>query len=107
MTLENNKNNEFYLKVAYFVSLTGASILFGFSLTLNKFKKDLAGPDVSPRAQVYQEGAALARKALLKGTLYSFCGFGLVAITSYHLFGKSLIQDFKSKTKDREQQCQE
>lgn len=72
-------------KIAYFTSIAGVAILFGFSTTLGKLKKDIPG------TSLHEEGAALARKALLRGTLYAVCGFGVFAFSSYHLFGKKLL----------------
>lgn len=89
-----SNNIDLYVKIAYFTSLAGASILFGFGLTLNKHRKDTS---VKPEAVLYNEGAALARKALMKGTIYAVSGFGIFALASYQLFGKKMIKDFKAK----------
>lgn len=90
----SSTNIDLFVKIAYFTSLAGASILFGFGLTLNKLKKDTSQ---TPEAVLHGEGAALARKALLKGTIYAVGGFGIFAIASYQLFGKKMIKDFKAK----------
>lgn len=80
------------IKIVYFTSLTGASILLGFGLTLGKFKKN-----ASITTTLHDEGAALARKALLRGTMYSVGGFGLFSVICYQLFGKKLIESTKKK----------
>lgn len=88
-----SETSDLLLKIAYFTSLAGASILVGFSTTLNKSRKS------TPEAALFEEGAALARKALFRGTIYSVCGFSLVALASYKLFGKKMIDDFNAKVR--------
>ena len=88
--MSSSSADNFY-KILYFTSVAGASILFGFSRTISKLNKEQAGAK-SPEAGVYEEAVALARKALLRSTIYSCCGFGLFLFGSYHLFGKKLIE---------------
>lgn len=80
-------NNENLLKIAYFASIAGVSILVGFSTTLSRLRKDPPGP-----LTLHDEGVALARKALGRATLYSVCGFSVFAFISYNLFGRELIE---------------
>lgn len=80
-----NDNN--FLKIAYFASIAGVSILVGFSTTLSRLRKDPPGPPT-----LHDEGVALARKALGRATIYSICGFSIFALTTYQLFGKDLIE---------------
>lgn len=69
-----------YLKAAYFASIAGLSIVLGFSATVNKHK----GKSVSPTdVAVYEQGVALARKALIRATLYSVAGFGVIGLVGY------------------------
>lgn len=98
--MSTESKSDLLIKIAYFTSLAGASILFGFSFTLNKLRKET--PE-TPEAVLFEEGVALARKALMRGTIYSFCGFGIFSVASYHLFGKKLIEDFKAKSNDNEE----
>lgn len=98
---DKESNVNFYIKVAYFASLASASMLFGFSLTLNKARKT---PLETPEQALVEEGIALARKALFRGTVYSVCGFSIFAFTSYHLFGKKIIERFKASMKKSDEQ---
>lgn len=93
---QNEKNDYFYLRVAYFASIACTSILVGFSFTVNKLRKST--PE-NTDAVLYEEGAALARKALMRGTIYSVIGFGCFAVASYNLFGKHWIREFNARTK--------
>lgn len=77
---EKKTYNEFYLKVAYFVSLAGTSILVGFSYSINKFRKNHTGPD--------REAVALAKKALLRGTIYSVSFCGILGAVIYRILRK-------------------
>lgn len=89
-------NNENLVKIVFFTSIAGVATLFGFSSTLGKLRKDSPYPETpSPKtsAQLHQEGVALARKALLRATVYTVCGFGTAMFISYHLFGKSILQN--------------
>lgn len=99
MSNSDNKN-DLFVKIAFFSTLAGASILFGFSTTLNKLRKST--PD-TPDAVMYEEGVALARKALFRGSIYSICGFGVVAFASYRLFGRKMIDNFNSKAKNNDE----
>lgn len=94
--MSTGENKDFYLRVAYFASIACTSILVGFSLTVNKLRKST--PE-NVEAALYEEGAALARKALMRGTIYSVIGFSCFAVTSYHLFGKQWIKNFNDRTK--------
>lgn len=99
--MSTNEKNDFYLRVAYFASIACTSILVGFSFTVNKLRKST--PE-NVDAVLYEEGAALARKALMRGTIYSIVGFSCFAVTSYHLFGKHWIREFNSRTKKSDAQ---
>jgi hypothetical protein len=85
--MSSSTANDNLLKIAYFASIAGVSILVGFSTTLSRLRKDPPGPPT-----LHDEGVALARKALGRATLYSICGFGVFALASYQLFGKELIE---------------
>lgn len=99
--MSSGGTSDLLVKVAYFSSLAGASILFGFSFTLSKIRKST--PD-TPDSILYEEGVALARKALMRGTIYSVGGFTLFAVGSYALFGRKLIDEFNSKAKKNQEQ---
>lgn len=91
---KDNSNKELILKIAYFTTLTGASILFGFSYSLSKIRKN---SNVTPSAQLHDEAVGLARKALMRATLYSVGTMSIFAIASYHLVIKSIIKNQEEK----------
>jgi len=41
--------------------------------------------------QLHREGAALARRALFRATVYTVGSFGGLLFVSYHLFGRKLL----------------
>lgn len=104
MSSETSTKTDLFIKIAYFTSLAGASILFGFSVTLGKLRKNNLE---TPEAVLHEEGVALARRALLRGTLYSVGGFSVFAIASYHLFIWKMIGDFKEKSRKNNEQDME
>lgn len=87
MSSSSSTNSESLLKIVYFASIAGVSILVGFSTSLSRLRKDPPGP-----LTLHDEGVALARKALGRATLYSLCGFSVFAFLSYSLFGRELIE---------------
>lgn len=94
------KRSDNLIKVAYFASLAGMSMTLGFSYSLSRIRKSSTeGPD----AALYGEGVALARKALLKGTIYAVCGCTLFAMVSYKLFFKNMIREFRDDKIRRDQ----
>lgn len=95
----SDERREFLLKVLYFTTITGASILFGFSTSVKKFNKE---SPANREAALHCEGVALARKALLRGTIYSVCGFGVFTTATYLLVGKKLISQFKKQHENSE-----
>lgn len=83
----------FYAKVGYFITLASASVIAGFSFTVNQARKN------NSKQTIHEEGFALARKALLRGSIYSITGFCIFCTTSYQLFGKEMISNFNAKAK--------
>lgn len=73
---------DYILKLIYFTSLAGASALLGFSVSINRLKRKAATDPDPPAAIIHEKAVALAKKALFKGTIYSFCGFGLLALAT-------------------------
>lgn len=71
MTSDSSK--ELAIKIAYFTSLAAVSTLIGFSTTIGKARNS----SKTPEAKVYEEGVALARRALFRGTAYSVGGFSI------------------------------
>lgn len=103
MSDNGDTNVDLFIKIAYFTSLAGASILFGFSRTLSKTRNKIdATTATTEAAKLHEEGVALARKALFKATLYSVCGFGLFSIVSYKLFIKKWIKQSRCDSENKD-----
>jgi len=81
-------------------TVTGASIIFGFGMTLamakkrdpNFFNKGLMGSKEIP-----ESGSSLALRALGWGTLYSVSGFSLFCFGVWKLMGVSNLREFREK----------
>lgn len=93
--IDENKK-DLYLKLLYFTSLAGASILFGFSYSLGRSRK--SRNDIAD-AKIHGQAVDLAKKALMKATLYSVGSMSVIAITTYYLFIKSTIDGKKHDKK--------
>lgn len=94
--LSNRRDN--LIKVAYFTGLAGMSMALGFSVSIGRLRKSTTEtPDIA----LYEEGVVLARKALMKGTLYAVCGCTLFAVVSYKLIFKDLVNDYRADTDKR------
>jgi len=98
-SLKNDKWH--YLKGGVFLaSVTGASILFGFGLTLamakkrdpNFFSKGLVGSKDIP-----ESGGSLALRALGWGTLYSVTGFSAFCFLVWKAIGVNNLPEFREK----------
>lgn len=92
----DDTRKELYLKIAYFTTLAGASILFGFSYSLGRLRKS---KNDNPDAKIHAEAVALARRALLRASIYSIGSMSLAAFTSYHFVIKSTIERQKEERK--------
>lgn len=93
--IDDNKK-ELYLKLAYFATLTGASILFGFSYSLGRIRKST---NDNPDAKLHAEAVRLAKKALFRASIYSIGSMSLAAFATYHLVIKSTIERQKEERK--------
>lgn len=87
---------ELYLKIAYFTTLTGASILFGFSYSLGRVRKST---NDNPDAKIHAEAVTLARRALFRASMYSIGSMSLAAFATYHFVIKPTIERQREERK--------
>ncbi|XP_023235990.1 transmembrane protein 242-like [Centruroides sculpturatus] len=97
---EKKKKSEKILSGIFLGSITGASILFGFGLTLAIAKKKeptlfLKGIIRSP--DIPESGGSLALRALGWGTLYATTGFSLFCYAVWKALGVQNLHEFRQK----------
>lgn len=85
-----------------FVTAIGLFSGFGFSLSSTKKRetKNLKGEKLNYYHNLHDSGVDLARRALLRATLYSVGGFSLFCLSVWKLSGASNFQEFRTKASD-------
>ncbi|RUS86177.1 hypothetical protein EGW08_006071 [Elysia chlorotica] len=84
----------------FLTSLTGASILGGFGMTMAMAKKQDPtnfAKGIHGSREIPESGVALATRALARGSLYSVAGFSLFCFTVWKLMGVSNLAEFRYK----------
>jgi hypothetical protein len=85
----------------FFTFVTTVGVLSGFSFSLGTTKKreteELTNKELRVYHQNHNRGVELARKALLKATLYSVGGFSLFCFSVWKLSGATSFTDFRQK----------
>ncbi|GAB6028417.1 hypothetical protein CHUAL_002577 [Chamberlinius hualienensis] len=100
MDPEEEKKRHRFQSGVFLTSVAGASILFGFGMTLAMAKRkdpNMFTKGMMPSKEVPESGSSLAMRALGWGTFYSVSGFSLFCFTVWKLMGVSNLTEFREK----------
>ena len=115
---DDDKRKERIVSSVFLLSLTGASVLGGFGLTLSRARKrdpaafeqglmpgagagsaegGIVPGALSEEARLAEAGTQLAVRALKRASFYAVGGFSLFCFCAWKLSGASDLQDFRQR----------